>query len=88
MLDEREIDFVSPHALNLREPQLAAVAQLVKLARLGAQHSRQVRGGISAQFRRAIRESLDEKSPPHNRYVISAESGWRAAQRHITGLQT
>jgi hypothetical protein len=45
---------------------LLAIAQLVKLSRLGAQHASQMLGGLAAEFRASCFEFFNEEASPHH----------------------
>jgi hypothetical protein len=73
-LDQRKIDSIfyalgQRHALDPREPHALAVAQLVKLARLGAQDSAEMLGSVTAQSGGLRFESIDEKATAHRRIL-------------------
>ena len=67
MSGQRSLSRPRPNLLSLnpRQPNVAAVTQLIKLAGLGAQHAGKVMSGIAAQDRAPTYELVNEKAPPH-----------------------
>jgi hypothetical protein len=69
LFQENKVDAIAGNGLNARNPRSRAVAQLVKLPRLGTKYVAQVVRGVAVHNRGGSSEFVNKESAAHARIL-------------------